>query len=87
VLARRTAAEIPPRNQHATALKPRVVERVPRVLLAIILESVLAQTVERHAPEIPRRDDAIRINVIQQQRHRRPGDHFDLLHGDVVAFK
>ena len=40
-----------------------------------------AEAVERHAAQVSRGDNSIGINIVQQQRHGRSGNSFDLLHG------
>ena len=51
-----------------------------RILLAIILERMLAEAVERDAAQIPRRNDPVGVDVVEQQRHAGAGDGFNSLH-------
>src|SRR5215475_14375772 len=64
VLARRPAAEVLTYDQHRCALVRLLVERVLGVLLARILEGVLAHRVERHRLQEARGDDAVRVDVV-----------------------
>src|SRR5262247_430718 len=59
VLARRPAAEVLTHDQHRCALVGLLVEWVLGVLLARILEGVLAHRVERHGLEKARGDDTV----------------------------
>jgi hypothetical protein len=79
VLARRPAAKVPAGDKNSPFPKLGLVKRVPRILLAIILERVLAEPVECHTPEKPGRNDPIGINVIQQQRHAAARNRTNLL--------
>jgi hypothetical protein len=51
-----------------------------RILLAIILKGVLADSFETHTPQKPRRDDPVGIDVVEQQRHTRARHLFNTSH-------
>ena len=78
MLARRAAAEIRVDDQQARIASHRVVERVLGAaacrFAAIVFEDVFVQTIEGDGFQKPRRDDAIRVDVVAAQDERRAGD-------------
>ena len=82
MFARRSAAEIPPRCQNPGPLKLRLIERMTRILLPIVFKCMLAETIKGHTSQKPRRNNAVRIDVVEQKRNAGGGDRFDFVHLD-----
>ncbi len=81
MLPRGAAAEVSSGDEDRAPLEARIVEGVRcRMLLAIVLESVLAQALEGYAAEIAGRNDPVRVDVIQQQRNGVSGNRLDFVH-------
>ncbi len=54
--------------------------RMRATALAVVLEDVLLETVERDRAEEPRRHDAIGVDIVAAQRQAAPGYGSDFLH-------
>jgi hypothetical protein len=54
------------------------------ILLAVILEGVHANAVKRHAAQVTGGNDAVGIDVIQEERNARALDLFDFRHWKLV---
>src|SRR5262245_46646203 len=74
MLARRTAAEVLAHHEHGGALIRLLVERVLGVLLARVLEGVLAHGIEGHRFKKTRRDDPVSVDVIASDGDAAPRD-------------
>jgi len=68
VFARRPAAEVRVDDEDRGAGEARIVERVARVGLAIVLEQVALEALERDGDEKSRRHDPIGVDVVASQR-------------------
>jgi hypothetical protein len=68
MLARRPAAEVRVDDEDRGAGEARIVERVARVGLAIVLEQVALEALERDGDEKSRRHDPIGVDVVASQR-------------------
>lgn len=79
-----TAAEIAPGQQDSGTLKAGLVEGVVWILAAIVFEGVFAKSVEGDAAEEAGRDDAICVDVIQQERDCGGGDGANFAGGHGV---
>ena len=71
MLPRRSAAEVAVDEEHGGALETGIVEWVAAGL-PIVLEEMPLESFERHCPEKPRRDDAVRIDVVAAQYETAP---------------
>jgi hypothetical protein len=58
-----------------------LVEGMIGILLTIVCESVFAKAVKCHASQKASRNDAVRVDVIQQQRNTGAGDGSDFSAG------
>ena len=83
VFAGGAAAEVAAGDQDLRALETRVVERVVRILLAVVLEDVLAQAVEGHAAQVAGGNDPVGVDVVQEERDAGAGNAFDFVHGGL----
>lgn len=83
MFATRSAAEVPPGDENRCVLVVLVIERVFGILFAIVLEGVLAESVETDAAEITGRDDAVGIDIVQEEVNAGAGDLGDLAHNVV----
>src|SRR4029453_11151275 len=83
VLARGAAAEVLADHQDGRSLVDGRVERMLGVLLARVLEGVLAHALERHFLQEARGDDAVGVDVVARHGNASPGD----LLADVVAHR
>lgn len=68
------AAEIASGQQDTCALETSLVEWVVRILATIVFEGMFAKSVEGHAAQEAGWDDAIGVDVIQQERDCGGGD-------------
>jgi hypothetical protein len=66
VFTRRSATEVATAYQNAAVLKAFPIERVIGILLTIVFESVLADSVERNASQKASGDDPIRIDIVEK---------------------
>ena len=76
VLARGAAAEVLADHQHGRALVGGLVERMLGILLARVLEGVLAHALEGHGLQEAGGDDAVGVDVVAGDagcRGRRSG--------------
>src|SRR5262249_33961698 len=74
VFAGRATTEVLSHHQHRGALVRLLVEWMLRVLLARVLEGVLAHAVERHRLEEACGDDAVRVDVVAGDGNAAPRD-------------
>ncbi len=74
VFAGGAAAEVAAGDEDLRPLEPRVVERMVRILLAVVLERVLAQAVEGHATQKACGNDSIGVDVVEEKRDAGAGD-------------
>ena len=70
MLARRSAAEIRVDDEDRGAGIPWIVERMPRIRGAVVLEQVPLEPVERHGAKEARRHDAIGVELVAPRRQR-----------------
>src|SRR5262249_40264500 len=85
VLARRSTPEVRIDDQHGGSGVSRVVEGVPSISFAIILEQVVFQPFKGDSSKKTRRHDAIRVDVVSAQRNRSSAYVDDLLPGAAHA--
>ena len=79
VLARRAAAEVAAHHQDRRAVEAPRIERVVALrLLAVVLEGVLAEPVERDAAQEARGDDAVGVDIVAAQDAGGAGHALDL---------
>lgn len=78
---RGAAAKVAAGDEDISADKSFVVERVGGVLRAVILEGMFAESVEGNATEKAGGDDAIGIDIVDEERDGGSGDLFDFEHG------
>ena len=57
------------------------------MLLSIVLENVLTQSFKGHAAQITGGDDAVGVDVIQQQGDPGSANRFDLLHSLWICLR
>lgn len=73
-------AEVASGDEDRSSLVAGVVEGVFGVLLAVVFEGVFAEAIEGDATEIPSGDDAVSIDVVEEERYGGAGDGLDFLH-------
>ena len=79
VFTRRATAKIPARHQHRGTGEAGLVEGMVGHLVAIVFEHVLTQPIKGHAPQVAGGNDAVGIDVVEQQGNPTTGDDRDLL--------
>lgn len=78
------AAEIASGEQNSCTLKAGLIEGVVWILSAVIFEGVFTESVEGDAAQESSGDDAIGIDVIEQERNSGSGDGANFAGGHVV---
>ena len=88
VFPRRPAPEVAVDHEDRGVLEPRVGQRMRHTLRPclsdVVFEKMPLESLERHGPQEPRRDDAVGIDVIAAQRQPRACDPDNLLNRHSV---